>query len=60
MAMLNRPRDDRPPVVQSATEPSPASRIEEALLILSRMLGRQAARDWLSADIGPPELADDE
>jgi hypothetical protein len=34
--------------------------VEEALLILSRMLGRQAARDWLSADICPPEVADDE
>lgn len=33
--------------------------VEEALLILSRMLGRQAARDWLSADICPPETSDD-
>lgn len=34
--------------------------VEEALLILSRMLGRQAARDWLSAEICPPETTDDE
>jgi hypothetical protein len=31
----------------------------EAFLILARVLGRQAARDWLSADIYPSEMADD-
>jgi hypothetical protein len=34
--------------------------VDEALLILSRMLGRQAARDWLSADICPVEVNDGE
>jgi hypothetical protein len=34
--------------------------IVEAYLVLTRMLGRQAARDWLSADLCPPEGDDDE
>jgi hypothetical protein len=32
----------------------------EALIVLSRMLGRQAAREWLSAEICPPEDNHDE
>lgn len=49
---------DRQPAVKEPGDRRDS--VDEALLILSRMLGRQAARDWLSADICPPESNDDE
>ena len=49
---------DRQPEVEQPCDRQDS--VEEALLVLSRMLGRQAARDWLSADLCPPEGSDDE
>ena len=49
-----------PSTASSTAENGSADRAEAALLLLAQLLGRQAARDWLSADLCPPEGHDDE
>lgn len=55
-------RDSKPlsrPSTPTRAEGNPTERIEAALLQLAGLLGRRAARDWLSAEACLPETADD-
>lgn len=53
---------DRKPLSQPSMAPDPgpcaAERMNAALVQLARLLGRQAARDWLSTDNDPAEVKD--